>query len=400
MPDKRAQFGIIFLTILIDMIGFGIVIPVLPVYADTFGATAFQNGLLVGVFSLAQLLAAPLWGRLSDRVGRKPVLLVSVCGTALGFFMMGAAGALWMLFVARTIDGFSGGNIGTAQAYLADISAPEERSKAMGLLGAAFGLGFVIGPALGGVLGAKFGHSAPMYVAATLAVANAILILLFLPESLAPELRGKRGRRPVAAVFHHADQPQYGIVLITHFCLICGFSIMTALFALFAKYRLDLDEKGTGYILALVGTIGVIVQGGLIGRLVTRFGEPCVARAGALILAGGLAGLPFSAGIGHAVAWACVVALGNSCLMPTLSGLASRSADRDWQGSALGMMQAFGSLARWIGPSAAGWLAAFDFVGGHPGPAYGRVPFLAGALLVALAFLFTLRLQKPAIQDR
>ena len=184
MANRRLQYATIFLTCFIDILGFGIVIPVLPLYAEHFGATPLEIGWLVGIFSLAQFFFAPLWGKVSDRVGRKPVLLVGMLGTVAGYVVMGLAGSVLMLMVGRLIDGIAGANISAAQAYLADISSAENRARAMGLLGAAFGLGFVFGPALGGWASVKFNYAAPMYIAAGLAAVNFFFVLFCLPESL------------------------------------------------------------------------------------------------------------------------------------------------------------------------------------------------------------------------
>jgi multidrug resistance protein len=387
MVTKRARLGIIFLTILIDMIGFGIVIPVLPLYAEQYGATALQNGLLVAAFSFAQFFFAPLWGKLSDRVGRKPVLFVSILATALGFLLMGLANSLWLLFVARLVAGAAGGNIGTAQAYVADISTKEERAKAMGLLGAAFGLGFVFGPAIGGIASNYFGLHAPFLLAAAMALGNAILVLAILPESLPKERRGHQTRASIFEVFHHSNGRVYGIVTATYFCLITGFSMMTTIFALFLFHRFDLDALHTGGMLAMVGLIGALIQGGLIGRLVKQFGEARLATAGAVILTLSLFALPLAGGMTMLIIYCAGVAIGNSLLMPTLTGIASRSVDQDWQGRALGLLQSAGSLARWIGPAAAGWFLSFDV--GRDREFYARSPFWAGAVLVGLAVVFT-----------
>lgn len=394
MANRRTQLGLIFLTILIDMIGFGIVIPVLPRYAEAFDATALQNGLLVAAFSFAQFLAAPLWGGLSDRVGRKPVLVVSVLGTAVGFLLMGLAGSLAMLFVARLLDGAAGGNIGTAQAYLADISTREERAKAMGILGAALGLGFVFGPAIGGVMSRCFGMHAPFLLAAGMAFVNAALILAVLPESLPPERRGRRNRESIFAVFRHSDGRVYAAVTATYFCLIAGFAMMTTVYALFLFHRFGLDELHTGAMLAMVGLIGAVIQGGLIGRLVARFGEARLATAGASILAVSLFALPLATGLATLVVYSVGVAIGNSLLMPTLTGLASRSVDQNWQGRALGLMQSAGSAARWIGPALAGLLLSFDV--GRAREFYARSPFWASAAVVGASVLLTLMLPRTA----
>jgi multidrug resistance protein len=393
MATKRAQLGIIFLTIFIDLVGFGIVIPVLPRYAEHFGASPWQIGWLVGIFSLAQFICSPLWGQLSDRIGRKPVLIISTIGTALGFFMMGWANTLFILFVARLIDGISGGNIGTAQAYIADISAPEERSKRMGLIGAAFGLGFIFGPAIGGWTATHYGWGAPMLVAGVMAVVNAILVMAILPESLPPEKRQKGPKeRLFPDLFDHVEKRTYLTVIATYFLMIAGFSLMTSLFALFLFHRYDLDAKSTGNILALIGLIGAFIQGGLIGRLSKRFGDGHLASAGALLLGAGFVALPFSSNVGMMIGASILVAIGNSLMMPTLSAISSRSAESAWQGRALGVMQSAGSLARWIGPTVAGALLMLDLASGKE--AYARTPFFVAAGFMVLAFVLSLRLPK------
>ncbi len=392
MANKRAQLGIIFLTILIDMVGFGIVIPVLPRYAEHFNATPVQNGLLVAAYSFAQFLFAPIWGKISDRIGRKPVLFVSILGTSLGFLMMGMATTLWVLFAARLIDGIAGGNIGTAQAYVADISTREERSKAMGLIGAAFGLGFVIGPAVGGWMSSQFGYQSPMILAAAMALVNAFLVLAILPESLPKERRGQQARASIFEVFEHCNSRIYATVTATYFCLIAGFSMMTFVFALFLWHRFEMDELHTGNILGMVGLIGVLIQGGLIGRLVKRFGEARLATAGTTILCASLFLLPLATGLSTLLIFSAGVAIGNSLLMPTLTGMASRCVDEDWQGRALGLFQSAGSLARWVGPAIAGVLLSLDVHKAQD--LYARTPLWTGAALVGISILLTLMLPR------
>lgn len=389
--SKRARLGIIFFTILINMIGFGVVIPVLPFYAERFGATPWEIGWLFGIFSLAQFIFAPVLGGLSDKFGRRPVLVLSTVGTAVGFFIMGFGHTLAMLFVGRVIDGISGGSIGTAQAYVADITGPDERSKAMGLLGAAFGLGFVLGPALGGWTAAQFGHAAPLFVAGGLAALNAVLIFVLLPESLPVEKRSSGRREPLfPGLFDHVQRGPYFTVVSTYFLMIAGFSVMTAVFALYVANRHGFDEKQTGYLFAMLGVIGVVVQGGLIGRLVKKFGEARVATVGSLVLVAGLFSTPLSTGLAGLLFACGGIALGNSLMSPTLTGIASRCIDEQWQGRAMGVLQSGGSLARFIGPVFGGWLLTFDL--NKPLAEYGATPFWTAAAIVLVTFFLCLRL--------
>lgn len=391
MANRPLQYATIFLTCFIDILGFGIVIPVLPLYAEHFGATAWEIGWLVGIFSLAQFFFAPVWGKVSDRIGRKPVLLLGLIGTIAGYLLMGAAKTVLMLFIARLIDGIAGANIGAAQAYLADISTPENRAKAMGLLGAAFGLGFVFGPALGGWAGATFNYSAPMYIAAGLAAVNFFFVLFCLPESRPPGTVPQRQERIFPHLLENVDKGVYFRTLAGYFLVIVGFSMMTTLFALMLFHRFGLDTLHTGYILAGIGVLGVIIQGGLIGRLVRRFGEARLAFAGTLIMAAGLAGLAFAQGLPGMFAAAAATGVGNSLLMPTLSAMASRSASAEWQGRALGVMQSSGSLARWVGPLTAGILLGLQADSARMEYAFWPLAVSSGFLVVAAVTVFALR---------
>lgn len=393
MANKRFQLGIIFLTVLIDLIGFGIVIPLMPIYADKFGASPLANGALLGVYSAAQLIFSPLWGKLSDRIGRRPVLITSVIGTAIGFFIMGKASVLWVLFLARIIDGISGGNISTAQAYIADITPPEKRSGAMGMIGAAFGLGFVFGPMLGGLL-SHISLAAPFYFAAGLATLNALLIFLVLPESLAPENRsGLQPKQSIMDVFGHANGTALGTVMVIYFLSITGFAMMTGLNALFLEKRFGFDVRHIGFVWAYIGILGVIIQGGLLGRLVRRFGEKPLATVGAFVLALSLFLLPLCSQTGMLL-WVCLgLAIGNGFLTPTLNGLASLYVDKTWQGRALGLMQSSGSLGRAIGPVIAGYLLQLGSNLEHR----WRTPFWASSLLLMLTFVLMLTVSRTPV---
>src|SRR5438045_1983431 len=274
---KRSPLLVIFITVFIDLIGFGIVIPVLPYYAEgtKFGATPTQVGLLFASYSVMQLVFAPVLGRLSDKYGRRPILLMSLLGTAIGFLILGFATTLWMLFVGRIIDGISGGNISTAQAYIADVTTKENRAKGMGLIGAAFGLGFVFGPAIGGIL-SRWGINVPFLFAGGLALANALLLYFVLPETITPDhparvsaATGRGWNQLVQSLLNR----RLGIVLTIYFLSIVAYSIMTAVFSLCMLFRLGYDPWHSGWVFAFVGIISATIQGGLIGKMVKRFGE-------------------------------------------------------------------------------------------------------------------------------
>ncbi|MEQ1851062.1 MAG: MFS transporter, partial [Chthoniobacteraceae bacterium] len=277
---------LVFLTLFIDMIGFGIVIPVLPLYAEgsRFGATEHQLAWIVGIYSLLQLVCAPIIGKISDRVGRRPVLVVSILGSAVGFATM--------LIIGRLIDGISGGNISTAMACIADSTSKKDRSRNMGIVGAAFGLGFVIGPALGGVLSKHFGLAVPFYFAAGLALFNAILVMIRLPETLTPEVRARaREKASFAEVFHGGRAGTVVIALLSQLAGVTGFSVMTALFAIYCSKRYGYDSAHVGYVLAYVGLLGALMQGGVLRKLLVKPIEKPLAIIGTAILAASMAGL-------------------------------------------------------------------------------------------------------------
>jgi MFS family permease len=346
--------GIVLFTILIDMIGFGIVIPVLPLYAEgeRFRATSLQLGWLLGTFSLVQLVMAPLIGKLSDQVGRKPVLFLSMICTAIGFIIMGAATQLWMLFLARVIAG------------------------------AAFGLGFVLGPALGGVLSACIAPYAPFYFAAALAFCNALFIAVFFPETLSTERRVQSYKKaPLAEVFVGNQSILISTILVAYLASIAGFAMMTTLFALFNAKRLGYGVSQTGYLLTYVGVLGILIQGGLLRYLLQRLVEKQLAAIGSLILASGLFLLPFCGNFMSILGVLVPIALGNGLVTPTLNGLASRCSSPQIQGRVIGLMQASGSLGRFLGP-----LVAMALVGWDTPSQYGRTPIWVGASLSFVAF--------------
>ena len=355
---NRSPLVVIFTTVFIDLVGFGIVIPVLPFYAEgtRFNATPRTVGLIIASYSVMQLIFSPILGRLSDKYGRRPVLLFSIIGTGIGFLILGFAKTLWMLFVGRILDGITGGNISTAQAYIADITTKEDRAKGMGLIGAAFGLGFVFGPAIGGIL-SRWGIEVPFLFAAGLCFANALLLYFTLPETVTPDhparVSAARGRG-LSQLLQSLKDPRLGFVLIIYFFFIVSFSIMTTAFSLYTMFRFGYDAQHTGYLFAYVGILAVIVQGGLIGRLVKHFGELPLVVVGAFLFAGSLFAIPFvgpqSGGLLALLIGGGLFSIGNSLSAPSLTSLASKSVGPAEQGGVLGVTQSVASLARAVGP--------------------------------------------------
>ena len=394
MPSRRSPLLILFLTVFIDMVGFGIIIPVLPLYAEHYHASPLAIGWLTGIYSGMQIIFTPILGRLSDRFGRRPVLMLSLAGTAAGFALMGLAHSLFLLFVARIIAGITGGNISIPQAYIADVTTPETRSKWMGMIGAAFGLGFTFGPMIGGIM-SHISYSAPFFFAAALATANVVLLYFILPESLPKEHRTQPHEgASIFEVFRHGNGWMFGIVVATYFFLIAGFSIMTTLFALFTEKRLGYDARANGYLFGFIGILTVIIQGGLIGRMVKMFGETTLARAGMLFTAISLALMPFSGNLGWLLLICVGLSAGSGFASPPLNGLASQMIDRSWQGRALGIMQSAGSSARLLGPLLGGSLLMLDLH--KPIAHYGETPFFAAALLCLIGAALAFCLKKPA----
>ena len=402
---NRSPLIVIFTTVLIDLIGFGIVIPVLPFYAEgtIFNATPRMVGVLFASYSVMQLIFSPILGGLSDKYGRRPVLFLSIIGTGIGFLVLGLATTLWMLFAGRILDGITGGNISTAQAYIADITTTEDRAKGMGLIGAAFGIGFVFGPAIGGIL-SRWGIHVPFLFAATLSFANAILLYFRLPETITPEHPARHraaGGRGLKQLINSLKQPRLAFVLVIYFLFIVAFSIMTSTFSFYTMFRFGYDAQHTGYLFAYVGVIAIIIQGGLIGRLVKRFGELPLVIVGAFCFAISLFAVPFvspaAGGLAALLIGGGVFSAGNSLATPALTSLASKSVGATEQGTILGVTQSVASLARAVGPSLAAILIASSVahMGADGEPHYMSdhslfVTFWTGAAIMFFAFVLAL----------
>jgi multidrug resistance protein len=367
------------------------IVPVLPLYAERFGTSELVIGLLMSAYPVMQFVFAPILGKLSDRVGRRPVLLVSLIGTAVGFGIMGLAPMLAWLFVGRIIDGITCGNISVAQAYIADVTPPEQRSRGMGLVGAAFGLGYIFGPAIGGVM-SPISLAAPFFFAAGLAAANAIALYFLLPESLASEHRTKAGdRASIAQVFEEGGNWSLKAILMTNFIVIVAFTMMTTCYALFAKHRFDFDARHLGYMFAYVGLLGTVIQAGMIGRLSRLLGDKAVAITGIIVFMASIFMLPVGSTTKMLVITTTGIAMGYNLMLPMINALASKSVGEAWQGRVLGVMASSTSLGRIVGPTISGWLLGRDAVNGFEH--YGRTPFWTSGVImsVALGLALTVR---------
>ncbi len=354
MPSPRRTLTTLFLIVFADLVGFGIVIPLLPLYAEHFHPTPWVFGLLMASYSAMQFVFSPLLGRLSDRIGRRPVLLISLVGSVGGFVLFALSQSLPWLFASRLLAGICGGNIATAQAVIADTTPPEKRAHGMGMIGAAFGLGFIAGPALAGLL-APIGMGAPGWAAAAFSAAAWVMTLLFLPETrprdaaAAPAAPASGFSRLAFALDHREMAP----LLAIGFFVVTGFAAFEVTFAQFLHDRLALPHSGVSFLFVYIGVLAVAVQGGLVGRASRRFGERNLLLAGLAASATGLVLLATAHRLGAVLAVLPLVALGSGFVMPSLSALVSKSARADEQGAALGAFQGLGSLARVVGPFSA-----------------------------------------------
>lgn len=380
MPRSLA---VVFLTVAIDLIGFGLIIPILSLYARSFGAGGVMIGVLFASYSLMQFLFAPAWGRLSDRIGRRPVLLYSIAGNTVALLVMALAGNLWTLLAARILGGICSANISVASAYVADVTTTENRAKGMGLIGAAFGIGFVVGPFLSGEV-AHFGYHAPPLVAAGLSLVNLVSALLFLPESATGAKRDASPARSFAERLQLvAAIPGLRGLFGVAFVQVTAFSMLEVAFVLFAKDSLGFDAQHSGRIFGYVGILGVIIQGGMIGLLVRRVGEERLVPVGLALLALGLVLIPATAGGGWGpiLGVMTLTAAGNGVTNPSLMGLASRRAPPHVQGMTMGLQQSMSALARVVGPLAGGFLMQW---GGLDLPFYVGGGLMLGAVALAL----------------
>ncbi len=406
---KKAALLTVFLVVLIDLMGFGIVLPLLPFYASKFHASAVEIGLLYSIYSLAQLIVSPLWGGLSDRVGRRPIMLMSTLGSFLAYVLFGLSNSFAVLFVSRLIAGVMGGNISAAQAYVADVTTHEDRAKGMGLIGAAFGIGFVMGPALATLLIHPGFHSfiehtgfsglsrfiaenkyaVPGFVAAFMSFMSFLLVLSKLPETVQNLKSGDSERISRQSIFtagfwrsalgQDAKRVSvFPLLMISIFLLSLGHSSLYSAFPLFCKTRLGLSAEKVGMQFVYMGLIAVLIQGGLIRQLVKYFSEEMLFTVGSFLMVAGLGLIPFAVSERTLMAYLSLMAVGASLNGPTLNSLISKASDPSKVGATMGASQGLSALGRTIGPTWGGFLFGVSF----------RLPFLAtAAVLLSTVFV-------------
>jgi len=387
---RKASLLALFLTIFIDLLGFGIVIPLLPFYARTFGASGTVIGLVMGIYSFMQFIFAPLWGRISDRKGRRPIILLSLLGSVVGYTIFALSQSLLWLGIARAVSGFAAASIGTAQAYAADITTPENRAKGMGLIGAAFGLGFILGPPIGGLLatvGLERGYHPnvlPGVFAAVLSFSSFCFAFFFLAESRTERSEVRKRSWMPSVTLMRGNRPLQ-LTLFAMFLLILSFAGMETTVTLHGRDRFDLSPKQLGFLFGLMGVIVAIIQGGVIGRLTKWLGERKVVMIGATSLMLGLALVPPVHRALLLIPIAVLIAAGQGLCYPSLSSLVTKTSHSTEHGAALGLSASVGSLARMTGPLIGGIL--YD-VGGS------GAAFFTAAGIMFLALLVAMRLQR------
>jgi len=381
MKDKR--LWIIFLIIFINMMGFGIILPLLPYYVESLGAGPVTIGLLMAAYSLFQLFSAPILGELSDKFGRRPILLFSIGGTAVSFALMGLAKSIPLLFFARIIDGASGGNISTAQAYIADITTKENRTQGMGVMMAGMSLGMILGPAIGGLL-SRFGYSAPAYAAGFVALIATVLTYFYLPESLNQNIvREVKKRRKFFSLGDFRDaltHPDIGLYLTISFVVMFAFSLLQGTFALFTEHALHLTVESNGYIFAYLGFIGITMQLFFLKRILKIIPENKIIVPTILLLAVAMALIAFSQNLFSLFVAITVFAFTNSISGPVLAGLISKNTPDSEQGNIAGMNQSIGGVARLIGPVLG--TSVYGIVG-------MKAPYLLSVIILTLTAIFS-----------
>lgn len=371
--ESKKSLSILFAVMFLVMVGFGIIIPVLPFYAENIGASPAQLGLLMATYSVMQLLFAPMWGRLSDRIGRKLVILIGIFGLAISFFLMAVSSALWMLFAARVTGGFlSSANMPAVMAYVADITTQEDRGKGMGIIGASIGLGFIFGPAIGGIF-SESSLSAPFYLAGASSFFTFLIVLFFLKESLPIEKRGKHITKKTSLM--QAFSGPISILFSLQLFVSLSLAGLEATFAYYAAQKAKIGIIELGYIFMIMGLAGAFVQGGLVGRLTKKYGEGLTIQLGILVSAIGFGLILFVNSFATAAIFLTIFGIGNGFIRPSVSALITNVSTAG-HGSATGLLSSFDSLGRIIGPPLGGWLFSLAI----------GLPYILGIVLSIAAF--------------
>lgn len=372
--NKKKALPILFLVMFLVMVGFGIIIPVMPFYAEEIGANPTQLGLLMAVYSLMQLLFAPMWGRISDRIGRKPVIMIGILGLSLSFFLMAISSELWMLFAARIIGGLlSSANMPTVMAYVADITSEEDRGKGMGIIGASVGLGFIFGPAIGGIF-SQSSLNMPFYLAGTTSLITFLLVTFVLKESLSVEERNSQSKEKTSLL--KTFNGPVSVLFVLQLFVSLSLSGLEATFAYFAAEKAGLGAVQLGYIFMIMGLAGAIVQGGLVGRMTKKLGEGTVIQLGIAISAIGFALILLIEGFGTAALFLTIFGVGNGLIRPSVSSLLTKKSTAG-HGSTTGLLSSFDSLGRIIGPPLGGWLFSIAI----------GMPYISGIILSCIALV-------------
>ncbi|MBM4761637.1 MFS transporter [Bacillus sp. B15-48] len=373
METKKA-LPILFAIMFLVMVGFGIIIPVIPFYAEELGATPTQLGLLMAVYSFMQLVFAPVWGRVSDRVGRKPVMMIGIIGLALSFFLTAVSTQLWMLFAARIIGGaLSAANMPTAMAYVADITSDEDRGKGMGIIGAATGLGFIFGPAIGGIF-SQASLATPFYLAGISSLLTFFFVLFVLKESLPAEKRNQQHGKKRNSFYKEAFKSSTSILFFLQLFISLSLAGLEATFAYFAAEKAGLGAVELGYIFMIMGLVQAIIQGGFVGKMTKKFGEGFVIQLGIIVSALGFALILFTNNFLTAALFLTIFGVGNGLIRPSVSSLLTKTATSG-HGSATGLLSSFDSLGRIIGPPLGGWLFSITI----------GLPYISGIILSFIA---------------
>lgn len=394
---RKSPLLVLFVTIFIDLLGFGIVIPILPIFSKELGAANYEVGLIAAIYPVMNFLFAPMWGTLSDRYGRRPIILVSVFITAVAYLIFGLSTSLALLFFSRLLGGIGSANFSVAQAYIADVTSPQERAKSMGLMGAAFGLGFIFGPTLGGYLKSisPSGHVDLIgYVSAGLSIVNLVMAYFLLPESLQKLQTNVSFRfKVISGIVRELKRDAIRELMLINFIFITAFMLMQLCCSLMWTEVFSLSERSIGYVFSFIGISTAVVQGVLVGRMVRWVGEHKLMVYGAVLMMVGLVMLPLvppAYFVPLELVALAIIALANGCLTPSISSLLTRYSDPLVVGQTLGISQSFGSLARAGGMGLSGFLYGMGY----------EIPFMVGAGLMVVTLLFMRPLfRMPPLED-